>query len=201
MATTDQPTEAEAARQTAQAKIDTIRNTASLSPDGKRSAIARTYLQMKTKLDALQSTAVDTRTKREDELKRKLFGIPNTADGTASLSYRDAQDRAAQLTDEPTANSMLTRAQNAGDDLLVRAVIGQAFASQWSTVINAYETLYPANEAAADELWNLTATRGLNATGLLGYLEYHAPLPAELLGMDEYTIAQTAAQPKVSTEL
>lgn len=121
-----------------QREVNQIRNNPKYSDSGRAQEFAKTLLAHRRQADSLRTHfKVDNEDVRL-KLTAKLFGIPNRADPTTILVYRDAEDRAAKLTNADDAAAMLVRATENGDTLLARAVAGYAHSKKWQTVTESY---------------------------------------------------------------
>jgi hypothetical protein len=189
----------EAIREAVEARYADVRNNRDLNGDAKRRQIATAYVDAKAKLDKLAADSTASATDHRTTLSRKLFGIPNQADASAMISYRDAQDRAATIDKVADAIALMNRASMSGDDLLVRAVLEQAYDSQWPTVVDTYIALNPANADAASELWDITTRRGPSA--IVNFFEFFTPVPPELAGMSDWKIQEVAAGQAATQQL
>jgi hypothetical protein len=103
---------------------------------------------------------------------------------SVALSRRDADERAAQLTNADAAAELLRKADTNGDEALARAVaahsVDQVLANQvlgdprpWLDVVNAYAGKRPSTVDPLTELVNPPPPPGL--------FEYVAPRPPELV--------------------
>ncbi len=189
----------ETIRETAEASYARTRNNTDLSPDAKRRAIATAYLTAQDALDKLKAAAEAAATGRLETLAKQIYGIPSPADASTVLGYRDACDRSDKVEDESTAIATLNRAAVAGDDLMVRALLALAYTQHWAGPIDAWTERNPAKEANAQQLWDLTNAPTTNS--LIGYLAYHAAVPAELVAISDYKIREIAAGQPASSQL
>ncbi|GAA4047693.1 hypothetical protein GCM10023063_38830 [Arthrobacter methylotrophus] len=189
-------------RTTAEAAYDRARNNADLSGDARRRAIAQAYLAATTALEKLRTDLETATNGRADALAKQLYGVPAPGDASVSLSYRDAQDRAAaKAEDESTAIALINRAMIAGDDLMVRALLDVGYSNQWAGVINAYVERNPTKEAIAQELWDLGMSSGKASAVLGGFFTYYAAKPPELQSLSDYKIQEVASgQPSTSQQ-
>ena len=190
----------DALHDTAQTTMDRIRSNPNTSPDAKRSAIAKAYITLADGLEALKARQDTDANSRRDALSRKLFGLPSGADPATMASFRSAQDRANSFNDESTAIAQLNSAAVVGDDLLVRAILQMAYTDQLADVVNAYTARYPQNEAAAEELWDLTTSLN-TAPSFLSGADYYVPVPPELTGMSPWKIREIASGVTPTIEL
>jgi len=163
--------------------VDDIRNNRTLSEHGKRKELAILYIDYKPRMEALEAEENATKETRAKALRRDLFGLSGFADPHAAISYRDAQDRAANIQDEDAAMSLLNRAELSGDTSLAKAVAARAFESGWNRVINTYADGNPASEAKFNELIDIESY-GRGSAGLAQILgqamTYSVDKPAEL---------------------
>jgi len=118
----------QAIRADLQAQVDTIAGNANFSREGQIHEIAKAIVEHRQKAIDLRDQFVTTSDNARRKLAKKLFGLPADADPTTTLVYRDAQDRAAKITDPDEFASLFTRAVDQGDDLLARAVASRAYA-------------------------------------------------------------------------
>ncbi|MDO9439887.1 MAG: hypothetical protein Q7T73_03260 [Beijerinckiaceae bacterium] len=163
--------------------IKSARNNPDISVEKRNKIIARAYLDLKDGLDQLEASTKRAADARRSELERSVYGIPNKADASAMISYRDALDRASQVEKEAAAVDLYKRAQTSGDDLLARAVLATAYQNQWVNVINNHAELYPETDAQLNELWN--AQSGFMGGGLFDFV---APVPNEIRNHTESSL-------------
>ena len=182
------------------AQIDQIRNRRELTDAAKLSRIAKVHLAGAAQMKELQTTSVQTAKAQRAQAETRAFGVADLKGGSASLaiSYRDALDRAAQLTSSKDAQALLSRAHRSGDEPLARATASHAFDmatsgasftdSGWEDVVNNFLEQRP---DLSDDVQTLAAlarpTR--SATELFAYV---IPAPPELSGIGEYRIAALA---------
>ncbi|MGH3556434.1 MAG: hypothetical protein ACRDTK_02810 [Mycobacterium sp.] len=142
-----------AIRDSLQREVNQIQNNPKYSDGGRAQELAKTLLAHRRQADSLRTNFSVNNEEVRLKLTAKLFGIPNRADPATILVYRDAEDRAAKLTNPDDAAAMLTRATEKGDTLLARAVAGHAHSKKWQNVTESY------SEAAglADDLDELNA--------------------------------------------
>lgn len=184
--------------ETADKSYSQIRNNLNLSPEAKRTAIASAYLKAVDAVDVLKAASEAAAVGRIQTLSRQLFGLPTTAGSADMTNLRDATERVAKFDQISEALAALNQAILIGDTAMVRAILGAAYANQWSDIIDAYLALYPADQAAAQELWDLnlaTATR--NNFG--DFIQWIVPTPPELAGLADYKVRElaTGATPSI----
>ncbi|MGW3854733.1 hypothetical protein [Micromonospora arida] len=71
-------------------------------------------------------------------LQRRLFGLPPGADASTAISYRDATDRVATITDPAQLAELMQRASTSGDAMLLRAGLAHAYQCRWRDLVAAY---------------------------------------------------------------
>lgn len=162
----------------AQASYARIRNDPTLSAQGKRDAIARTYLEVKPKVNALQDDEAKAISDTQNRLTRAVFGTSNT-DPQNLINYRDAQDRAALIDDPNTALALMNRALLNQDSTLASAILERAIAYNWFEVSAAFAAANPTLGDSLNDLSTLnrlaTPQARFNAT-----MAYITPAPDEL---------------------
>jgi len=116
--------------------IQRIRDQRGLSPDASRSVIATAYVKGKALLDSMNTASPAQRAADLAAAKRAAFGADDLLRGTSEtdkaavmLSFRAAQQRAAQLSTAAEARALLDTAMQTGDELLTRAVGNHAMTS------------------------------------------------------------------------
>ncbi|MGH3632674.1 MAG: hypothetical protein ACRDTS_00950 [Mycobacterium sp.] len=119
-------------------EVDQIRNNPKYSDSGRAQELAKSLLAHRNQADLLRTNFSVNNEDVRLKLTAKLFGIPNRADPATILVYRDAEDRAAKLTNPDDAAAMLARATEKGDTLLARAVAGHAHSKKWQNVTESY---------------------------------------------------------------
>jgi hypothetical protein len=173
-----------------QVRIEAIRSDPALSPEGKRNRMAGDYITTQATVARLQVDEQAAASARRTTLERDLFGLPGFADASAAISYRDAQDRAAGITDEHDALRLLSQADLSGDDHLAKAVALRSIQESWPNVSAAYAAARPGVAAKMQELANM-ATPGI-ADSLSAAWAYYLPAPNELAGIPAQTINELA---------
>jgi hypothetical protein len=91
-------------------EVDQIRNNPRCSDSGRAQKLAKSRLAQRNQADSLRSNFCVNNEDVPLKLTAKLFGIPNRADPATILVYRDAEDRAAKLSNPHDAAAMLARA-------------------------------------------------------------------------------------------
>ncbi|WP_416430056.1 hypothetical protein [Paenarthrobacter nicotinovorans] len=167
-------------------QLEAIRQDRNLSPAGKRAQIAALYLRNKQEVGKLEKQAATTRTDRINHIRKTVFGLSGNPGPQDVISYRDAQDRAANLgsDDEAKAAQLFDRAQLSGDTILAAAVVNRALEAGWVNVANSYIEAHPYYGEMVEELWYLNQGSPENETNLGQALEnysaFHLEKPAEI---------------------
>jgi hypothetical protein len=103
-----------------------------LSAEGKTAEIGRLVATERRRRAGIVQAATERATTRRADLERKLFRLPSGADATATVSYRDALDRAEQVDDPAELARLIDRAVVTGDQALGRAAMARAY-SRYNT--------------------------------------------------------------------
>lgn len=178
-------------------QIERIRGHSELSTDALLSLVADAYLKGKAQLDGMNTNNPAQIAAQVAAVKRQAFGIDDLLAGssqadraTMAMSFRDAQQRAAQTTTSSEAQTLLDVANQSGDELLARAVGNHALSSMdMGDVAEAYLDAHPAQAQALDELQQLQ-----KPASAATMFEFVAPKPPELSGMSDGQIVAYAAQ-------
>jgi len=190
-------------RDAAEAAYSRIRSARALSEYAKRSQIAAIYLKLKEDMAAEQSRAGVASAADLDLIKRRLFGIDDLVRGasgaeaaTVSISFRDAQSRAEQITTERDATELLQRANMTGDELLARAVGNQLVILAGAGVpvgdtLDAYLDQRPQKATAFAAYAQASAP-----TSLAGLFEFAVPSPSEVQGLSQNQLDALVAESK-----
>jgi len=166
-ANTDLANQTATLRQRLRETTEAVRNDRKLTPEGKLTKIARSYLDTKKTINDLKAAELQARTSRTNDLRRQLFG--NTAtDPQHAISYRDAHERVSSLSarDENKALALLDRAELSGDQILVKALISRAVEAGWVNVANTYIEAHPYEGQKLEELWEMQPPTDDHVTGL-----------------------------------
>jgi hypothetical protein len=165
-----------------------------LSDAAKLSRMAATYLGAKRQMDELAQQHANLTAAHQRKLERQAFGIDDIAGhgtldrATASIGYRDAQDRVAKLTEPGEAQTLLSRAERSGDELLARAVAAHAAEQGWTDVLTTYTATRPTAAAALEQLEQAQA--GGTARDLFAWV---TPAPSALAGVNDVRLRELAA--------
>lgn len=96
-----------------------------LTDHGKRTELDRHFADMKAELAQLRDKEKQAVQTKRESLERALFGLSG-ADPNKIIAYRDAQDRAARVTDEAGARALYDSAMISNDDSLAKAILAKA---------------------------------------------------------------------------
>jgi hypothetical protein len=182
-------------REQLQARMDQVGSQPGLNRDAQQCLMARAWVKAKADMDALQARVTTNTDARMRVLTGQVWGVDDIPGDkvSASISYRDATDRAQALTDPQDAMALLTTAERSGDELLARAVACQADAYGWDDVAGAYFATRPAKAKQNAELHQLAPSlKSMNATDLFMYV---IAAPAGLDASNPYRIQLLADNP------
>lgn len=194
---TDRLGQADAIRENHAANIDRLRNRQDLSVDAKRTGMARVHLKAKAQMAELEAKATGEQAGRKAQLTSKVFGLTDVAgtrgldQATASVSYRDAQDRAAAIKNMSEALALLARAERSGDELLARAVAGHAYDIGMQGVVDTYLATRPDKAQALAELQQLDSNGGVFGAAR-NMFAWVLSVPPELAGIPDRHLAVMA---------
>jgi len=177
-------------------QVQRIRDQRGITPEASQALMAAAYLKGKATLDGMNTANPAKRAADLAVAKRAAFGIDDLLTGTSEtdkaavmLSFRDAQQRAAQLSTAAEARALLDTAMQTGDELLTRAVGNHAMTSlDMGDTAQAYLDSHPAQAQAVQALADLQQPLSMAAL-----FEFVCPLPPELSSLTEYAIADLAA--------
>ena len=98
---------------------------------------------------------------KKQTLEKQLFGLSTvtSSDPGQVLLYRDAQDRAARLTQSDEAAQVFAAALRSDDKILAAAVLGRALDAGWNSIIDEYVNHNP---SAGEDLRDLAELGGTN---------------------------------------
>jgi hypothetical protein len=186
-----QQTPADKIRAVLTAKTAEIRSRRDLSDEGRARQLAKAYAKARDEMTKLKRQDAANRDKRRSDLQQRLFGNPRSWDSAATISYRDAQDRAGKLKDPHEAASLLERAVMTGDDALGRAIAMRAIGRMtrknlgdgWAQVADRWvKEQDPTTAEHVHELANIEHdSTDVKARFALG-MSYTLPAPNEISG-------------------
>jgi hypothetical protein len=189
---------ANAIRDNLQSAVDRVGNMAQLNPDAQLCLIARAYLAAQAQMTKLSGEVAAKTDARMRVLTAQVWGVADFADKvSASISLRDATDRAQALTGQQDAMNLLSTAERSGDELLAQAVACVADQLGFDDVAGAYFATRPAKAVLNAELHGLVPTlKSMNAVDLFLYV---LPAPPGLNAANPYRIQQIADDPRFAT--
>lgn len=125
-----------------------------LTDIGKQNALDAEHAGVNTRLRDLRKKETELITAKKQSLEKALFGLSSvtSSDPGQIIAYRDAQDRAARLTQSDDAAQVFAAATRSGDTILAAAVLAQALANGWSGIIAEYVKQHPAAGEDLDDL-------------------------------------------------
>ncbi|WP_250895494.1 hypothetical protein [Curtobacterium flaccumfaciens] len=181
-------------------QVDAIQNDARLPTEGKRTKLSKLHSSTTRQLKQLKQQRNDQLTSRQADLEKQLFGLPTTAPTSDTASYRDALDRVSRAADSKNDREMQQLYDNArltGDTILTKAILGHAYRSANSDIVNRYLN-EPDNDALGQkgvELWQLM--RGDDdapdqAQNAMNDWVFEADKPAEIRAYSDSAIKQMA---------
>ncbi|MER6296859.1 hypothetical protein [Streptomyces althioticus] len=182
--------------------LQQIRGDRNMHPDRRRIEIAQLYATTRDALAKVKNDQVHADRTTFAQLERRLWGYDDvraTAPDRATIdaTIRDAQDRAAQLKKPSQAARALAEAEQAGDNILARAIAKRAHDMDWAEPVADYLASRPGAaelyQQAGDIYHRQNAPQGVMALQHIGALGK----PEELRGLDDKTI-QSMADPQDS---
>lgn len=197
------PPETDQVRQDAAAATAAVRANTDLSNEAAARKMAQIHVAATRKMADLQQRANAWRQQSVTSAQNAAWGIddiPGAAGNrpAISMSYRDAQDRAAQLDTPQEAAALLAQANETDDELLARAIARHVYTlgvaapfpvPAWSAVLDDYLATRPRAQAAVDKLIRLTK----QPAPAVAMFTYVVPPPSELAGMRPDQIEALAA--------
>ncbi|MGB3285306.1 hypothetical protein [Mycolicibacter algericus] len=133
-----------------QREVDAICANANYSTDGQVRMIAQAVLDTRDQAVALRDEFVTTAADTRRKLAQQLFGLPAGADPAAVLVFRDAEDRAAKITDPDELAPLLARATDRGDAVMAKAIAAHADAHGWTEFAAAWAASTGKSDAYAE---------------------------------------------------
>ncbi len=173
------------------AELAVIRADKRLSGDGKRHAIAQAFIRHRDAMTRLQEGGQQATARRRRQLERKLFGVTGSSD-TASLSVRDAHERASLAKTPRQALTLLSTAERSGDSVLARAVAAHAWDRGWTLVLDTYASERSGVLEDFQQLDELE--RQSQAPRLTSTLAFRLSPPRELRGLTEAALRRLAEE-------
>jgi hypothetical protein len=147
-----------------EARIAEIRGDGMLSDQGKLGELQAEYDRAAAVAAQIETERVQQINSRRTTLEQARLALRpgEAANSSTVIAFRDSQDRADALKDQPEALRALDRAERSGDSLQARAILAAAFEPErlWADVVNAYEAKHPEAVADLEELWDITLEDG-----------------------------------------
>lgn len=151
--------------------VTETREDLTLSPLGRRQRLEALYNAARDEVDQLRGTLDRDSNGDRRDLERRLFGLPRNADAVDVVSFRDANDRAAQVRRPEGLGELMERAAGTGDDMLLRAGFARAWQESrkplssdlWSGLVAEYADLNPGVRGDLEALERLTSSRSATA--------------------------------------
>ncbi|RST13469.1 hypothetical protein [Streptomyces sp. WAC05950] len=171
-------------RQALDTKTRQINGQRNLTPQAKRTMIARAFIEARNALDQLKADEVDRIHREREKHERKLFGTTGfNPDPNAVIARRDANDRAAKLETPVEAEHAMRRAEREGDSIMAKAIAARAADYSgdpgWSNVVRAYVADKPNEAATLQAMQDLPDTND-GVWRMRQAIEYSVSTPSEL---------------------
>jgi hypothetical protein len=153
-------------------RVKAIRADDGLSDMGKRSALEAEFEKAKATTAKLRGDAEKSAERRQQALRRELFGLSYGSSDTAVVSLRDAQDRVTQAKSPEELGELMERAAVTGDESLLRAGFARAWqqgrnplgsAAKWNGLVDEYAQQRPSVKGQLQELEQLISSAGQTA--------------------------------------
>ncbi len=197
---------ADKVRDALSAQVDKIRNRKELNPAAAKSLIAQSYVAAHQQMADLNSNAPQAKAAQVAAAKRAAFGIDDLTKGSTpaeqaalAMNFRDAQQRAGQLSSAGQAQALYDTANQSGDELFTRAVGNRALSDPAlgaTAVADDFLASHPDQAAALADLQQLL-TAAPDAASLF---EYILPRPSELSSLNDTAIAALANSANTFTQ-
>ncbi|OZC93482.1 hypothetical protein CH254_02315 [Rhodococcus sp. 06-412-2C] len=172
--------------------VTTIERDTRLTDDGKRSELARAYLENKASMDRLRAGFEAETDRATITAGRRLFG-PGATDPATQLAHRDALDRAEKVADEQEGLTQINRARFSGDESMVRALTMQAHRKGWKSVLSEVEKAAPGTAAKLDQ-YNSIPGKDKKAVDLMFAVRVPRAFLSRADGMPNYSDIHKWAQ-------
>ncbi|WP_052688613.1 hypothetical protein [Williamsia herbipolensis] len=140
-----------------------------LTDVGKLEALAPLHEDVTAKVGALRAKEKAAIKHKRETLEKDLFGM-NGGSSSDVVSYRDAQDRAARLTDPDEAQEVYTRALRSDDKILAQAILSRALDYNWHAITTDYRQRNPSASTALNDLTRLGQYENNGFMALMHYV-------------------------------
>ncbi|BBY33358.1 hypothetical protein BST33_10035 [Mycolicibacter minnesotensis] len=127
-------------RKALQNDINTICENTRYSTAGQVHEVAKAIAAANQEAVELRDVFIAGNDTAQRQLSRKLFGIGPAANPSTVIAYRDATDRATQITDPGQLASALTRAIDMGDTSMASAIAARAQTLGANDIVATYAT-------------------------------------------------------------
>lgn len=177
---TPQAEKAQQARGTYNAIVENIRADRALSQEGKDEQVAQAYQRFSSDLQALEADEKAAEAREMDSLKMSLFGLYGEPDTNTLISYRDAEDRVANISSEDQALERLERAHLSKDKILTQAIVSRATSAGWHQVLNAWAEQNPSKNKDLQRLYDIQSKKD-DLASIMGHaMTYSTTEPPEV---------------------
>lgn len=122
--------------------ISTVQSDTTLSEVGRREKLEQERATARERMKKLREQEDGLVATKKQALEKSLFGMSST-DPNRIIAYRDARDRARQLTREDEARELLTSAKLSGDSSLAQAILAAAIPNNWTAIVREYADSNP----------------------------------------------------------
>ena len=194
MSDTRQQTPQDKIRASFAAKSKAIKERPDLNDEGRALQLGRAYARSRDEMTKQKRADIERTERRRADLQQRLFGNPRNWDSTATISYRDALDRADRLKTPDEAAALLERAAMSGDEILGRAVAMKAMGRVgpagmgnhgWAQVVDRWVEGQPPETATnIQELADIVDASNSTQARFAANMSYTLPRPSELNGRD-----------------
>lgn len=190
-------TQAEQEQAAFSAQVARIQADPMISSQGRRIGLAKAYTRHKSTMDALSASLTNATAAAGDALEKSLWGA-DLSKGADAISWRDAQDRAANLSTPAEAAALLQRAELTGDTHLSKAVAHEAYLNArhpltgagWGDLLDTYASRRP--EVATEINQLIEAHRNNVYTAIDRAFTFAVNKPPELAGLHDTAISTLA---------
>ncbi|MFL0294217.1 hypothetical protein ACJH6J_24700 [Mycobacterium sp. SMC-18] len=143
-----------------------------LSDVGKQKARDTEREQVNAKIRDLRKKETELIAAKKQSLERRLFGLGPVASGDPNqiIAYRDAQDRAARLTDHDDAQAAFAAAMRSDDRTLAAAILARALDAGWNRIVNEYVEQNPTAGEDLNDLADINQYSSFDATLSYSYM-------------------------------
>ncbi|UXA14083.1 hypothetical protein KXD97_10045 [Mycobacterium sp. SMC-8] len=145
---------------------DILANDPTLSAVGRQAKRDAERDRMRDQLRDLRKKETELIDAKRQTLEKRLFGLSGvtSSDPGQVLLYRDAQDRAARLTQSDEAAQVYAAAVRSDDKILAAAIVARALDAGWNNIVNEYATQNPTAGEDLKDLAKLRQYKSFEAT-------------------------------------